>query len=194
MLTFKRISLLLLALLLALTLVACGGGEPAESVEPDPPIAEPGYEEEEDDGYLTPVPPIGEIPDSEFEDADWSVYPVIIDGVGVPGSSFEMIGDDAIFPTHVSLMAIERALGVDIFWNLQTDEVFFPGLKGNIHFFVGTTEFAVDGETIILDQESLRMGEEIYVPIQFFRDVFGASSAYFSGGNVFINTEGGDMH
>jgi len=188
MLNLKRISLLLLVLLLALSFVACGDSAPAVQPVATPPVEEPADVDDEDDGYALPVPPIGELPD-----VDWSLYPVIVDGVGVPGSSFEMIGEGAIFPTHVSLMAIERALGVDIFWNLQTDEVFFPGLKGNIHFFAGSADFEVDGETITLDQESVRIGEEIYVPIQFFRDVFGAGSAYFSGGNVFIHTEGDGM-
>ena len=104
-----------------------------------------------------------------------------------------MVGDDAIFPTHVSLMAVDSALGMDVFWNLQTDEASFTGLNGFVMFVVGSADFIVEGETITLDQESLRIDDEIYVPIQFFRDVFGAGSAYFSGGHVFIHTEGGDM-
>jgi len=189
MLKLKRVSLLVLATLLALTLVACGGGESAdEAVEPDLPIEEPGYEEEEDDGYILPMPPIGELPDT-----DWSLYPVIVDGVGIPGSSLEMIGEDAIFPTHVSLIAVDHALGMDVFWDMQTDEVSLMGRNGFVSFVAGSANFTVDGETITLDQESVRIGDEIYVPIQFFRDVFGAGSAYFSDGNVFINTEGGDM-
>jgi len=192
MLNFKRVSLLLLALLLVFSFAACGRNTPAEEPIEEPPIEEPGYEENGDNGYELPVPPIGEI---DEEDIDWSLYPVIIDGVGVPGASLEMIGEDEIFPTHVSLIVVlERGLGVDVFWNLQTDEVFFPGLNGNVHFFAGSADFEVDGETITLGQESLRIGDEIYVPILFFRDVFGAGSAYFSGGNVFINLEGGDMH
>jgi len=187
MFAFKKISLLLLALLLVLSLAACADGEPADEPIEEPPVETPG---DEDDGYAIPVPPIGDLEDED--DTDWSLYPVIIDGVGVPGASLETVGDE-IFPTHVSLMALERGLNIDVFWNLQTDEVFFPGLNGNIHFFAGSADFDVDGETITLDQESLRIGDEIYVPIPFFRDVFGAGSAYFSGGHVFIHTEGGDM-
>jgi len=186
---FKKISLLLLALLLALSFAACTDNAPAEEPIEEPPVEEPGYYED-DDGYLLPVPPIGEID----EETDWSQYSVIVNGVGVLGASFTMIGDDAIFPTHVSLMAVaERGFHADVFWNVQTDEVFFPGLNGNIHFFAGSAEFTVEGETITLEQESLRIGDEIYVPIQFFRDVFGAGSAYFLDGHVFIDIEGGDM-
>ncbi|MCL2828864.1 MAG: copper amine oxidase N-terminal domain-containing protein [Oscillospiraceae bacterium] len=185
MLNFKKISLLLLTLLLVLSFAACADTEsvPPPTPEPTPtPIEEPDYEEdeEEDNGY-------------ELPDIDWGEYAVIVDGVGVPGASLETVGD-SIFPTHVSLLAVaERGFGLDVFWNVQTDEVFFPGLNGNIHFFGGSADFDVDGETITLNQESLRIGDEIYVPILFFRDVFGAGSAYFSGGIVSINTEGGDM-
>ena len=186
MLSFKRVSLLLLALLLALSFAACTESDPA-----DDPIEEPPYEEYLEDEYDIPVPPIEE--DLGELGTDWSQYAVIIDGVGVPGASLQMIGEDEIFPTHVSLMALERALNTDVFWNLETDEVFFPGLNGNIHFFAGSADFTVDGETITLAQEALRIDDELYVPIQFFRDVFGASSAYFSGGHVFIHTVGGDM-
>lgn len=191
MIHFKRLSLLVLALLLIVSFAACADNSPADEPIEELPVEELPYEEDEEDEYDAPVPPVEE--DLEEPDTDWSQYPVIIDGVGVPGASLETVGDDEIFPTHVSLMAIERALNVDVFWNLQTGEVFFPGLNGNIHFFVGSADFDVDGETITLAQESLRIGDELYVPILFFRDVFGAGSAYFSGGNVFINTEGGDM-
>ena len=192
MLHFKKIALLLLTLLLVLSFAACTGSQaPDEPIDEELPIEEAPYEDE-DDGYAIPVPPIGDIGDMDL-DADWSLYPVIVDGVGVQGASLEMIGEDEIFPTHVSLMALERALGIDVFWNLQTDEVSFPGLNGFINFTVGTAEFDVDGEVITLEQESFRTDDEIYVPILFFRDVFGASSAYFAGGHVFIHTEGGDM-
>ncbi|MCL2367818.1 MAG: copper amine oxidase N-terminal domain-containing protein [Oscillospiraceae bacterium] len=190
MIKFKKLSLLLLALLLVLSFVACTSSPPpAEPI--DTPPEEPPYEENGDDDYILPEPPIGDLEDG---DVDWSLYPVIIDGVGVPGSSFEMIGEDAIFPTHVGLMSLERVLGVDVFWNLETGYVSFQGLNGFINFVVGSADFEVDGETITLDQESVRIGDELYVPISFFRDVFGAGSAYFSGGHVIIDMEGEDMY
>jgi len=185
MFTFKKVTLLLLALLVALAFAACTPDSPA-----DEPIEEPPYEENGDDGYILPVPPIGELPD----DIDWSRYPVIVDGVGVSDASFEMVGDDEIFPTHVSLMPLESVLGVDVFWNMQTNEVSFQGLNGFISFVVGSADFTLDGEVITLEQESLRIDDEIYLPLAFFRDVFGAGSAYFSGGHVYIHTEGGDMY
>jgi len=194
---FKKPAMLVLALLLLLSFAACGGGEPAARPAETPPAeepidCEPIDEEDEDNGYEIPLPPTEEDLD-DFDDTDWSVYPVIINGVGVPGASLEMVGEDEIFPTHVSLMAIERALDVDVFWNMQTNEVSFPGLNGFISFVVGSADFTVAGETITLEQESLRIDDEIYLPIPFFRDVFGADSAYFSGGHVFIDFEDGDM-
>jgi len=184
MLTFKKVSLFLLALLLVVSFAACTGGETGEE-----PIEEPPYEENGDDGYAIPVPPIGEIEDSDLD----GIHAVIVDGVGIPGSSFEMIGEDAIFPTHVGLMAIEQALGADVFWNMQTGEVSLMSPNGFITFMVGSTDFYIDGEPITLAEESVRIGDEIYVPIPFFRDVFGAGSAYFEGGNVFIGMDGSDM-
>ena len=191
MFNFKKVSLLLLALLFALALVACTDNESADDpIEEPPAVEDPGYEDEDDDGYILPVPPVGDLEDI---DTDWSLYAVIVDGVGIPGASLETVGEDEIFPTHVSLMAVDSALGMDVFWDMQTDEASLMGHNGFVTFVVGSADFVVDGEPITLEHESLRIGDEIYVPIQFFRDVFGAGNAYFSGGHVFIHTEGGDM-
>jgi len=132
--------------------------------------------------------------DDEGLDADVFDYPVVVDGVGVPGASLMTIGDDEIFPTHVSLMALDLTLGMDVFWRLDTNEASLTTLNGFASFTVGSAEFTIGGEVITLEHETVRVDEEIFVPISFFRDVYGAAGAYFADGSVFIDTEETDMH
>jgi len=213
----KKLLLISLALLLTLSfVVACDGeDEDPEYLDSDYEYEEVDYDDEDEDydeedlyeeddyDYVT------DCEDELDEDLDYDEdieldggmpemdvlgYLVVVDGEGVPGASFEFVGDDAIFPTHVSLMALDSTLGMDVFWNMQTEEVSLMGLNGFATFTVGSADFVVNGETITLDQESVRVGDEIYVPIAFFRDVYGAAGAYFSGGSVFIDTEETDMN
>ena len=212
----KKLLLISLALLLTLSfVVACDGeDEDPEYLDSDYEYEDVDYDDEdydeeelyEEDDYDYDDEADYEVELDEDLDFDEAVldgempgidvlgYLVVVDGEGVPGASFEFVGDDAIFPTHVSLMALDSILGMDVFWNMQTEEVSLMGLNGFATFTVGSADFVVNGETIALDQESVRVGDEIYVPIAFFRDVYGAAGAYFSGGSVFIDTEETDMN
>jgi len=201
---FKKILIPLMVVLLALAVVACNGdGEngPDGEIEAVPPIGEvpdtngeieavpPIGEIPDNNGIVEAVPPIGELPDDFFD-----IHPVVVNGMDIPGTSLETIGEDEIFPTHVSLMPLDLALGMDVFWNMQTDEASLTGRNGFVTFNVGSADFNVEGETITLIHESVRIGDEIYVPIAFFADIYGAAGAYFHGGTVFIDTEETDMH
>jgi len=42
---------------------------------------------------------------------------------------------------------------------------------------IGSNEFAVSGETITLQFPSIRHNGETYVPIPFFREIFGGSAS-----------------
>ncbi|MCL2563703.1 MAG: copper amine oxidase N-terminal domain-containing protein [Oscillospiraceae bacterium] len=172
MTTFKKLALLLLALLLALTLVACNNDNGDDEYDYD------------EDGYVGIEPPIGDISDMEIP--DWSLYPVIIDGVGVPGATiaFDPYVED-IFPTHVSLINVAEAMGASV--EVNGDEVALESLTGDpITFTVGGNHFRLNGGGVELNQSTFLEGGTIYVPMDFFRDVFGAEVVFFSGGHVYI--------
>ncbi|MCL2249293.1 MAG: copper amine oxidase N-terminal domain-containing protein [Oscillospiraceae bacterium] len=204
---FRKVLLVVLILTLSLAVISCDDNVeepvPNEVVEDVPETPEapevpeiPATDDEED--FVEAVPPIAELPEVDVVEPDdndeFVLYPVWVDGVGIPNASFVVVGDDSLFPTHVSLMALDLALSMDVFWNMQTDELSLMGLNGFVTFTVGSTEFIVEGETITLEQEVVRIDDEIYVPLQFFRDVYGAAGAYFLEGSVFIDTEETDMH
>jgi len=199
---FRKVLLVVLVLALSLAVISCDDNVeepvPDEVVED---IASPGYvpetiEPDDEEDFVEAVPPIAELPGVDVAEPDenheFAVYPVWVDGVGIPNARFAIVDED--FPTHVSLMPLDLALGMDVFWNMQTDELSLMGLNGFVTFTVGSAEFIVEGESITLEQPVMRADDEIFVPIQFFRDVFGAAGAYFFEGSVFIDTEETDMH
>jgi len=172
---------MLIAALLAVS--ACGGTETA------PPANEPPYVAE---GNQTNEPPETQ-PDNQ-EPIDWSLYPIIIDGsIGVAANPYFPDGDD--FPTHVPLIPIAEALNSAVNWNRDTGEVTLQGLNGSISFVVGDEDYDVDGETVSLWLPSMLVDGELYVPIPFFRNIFGMGSAMWMSGHVYIDTHAtDDMH
>ena len=92
-------------------------------------------------------------------------------------------------PTHVVLMAVLYALDQAPV-SVSGGHVTVEGLNGTITFEINSEDFVVDGETINLaGMTAFELDGTIYVPIRFFRDVFGMNNAYFSGGIVNINNE-----
>ena len=119
-----------------------------------------------------------------------SDYDIIVDGAGVAGARHRIEGD-SLLPTHVSLYPIAAALGQELSWNQDTGRIAMGSPSGTILMLADSTEFEVDGEIITLAQPVILAGDNeyyIYVPIPFFRLVYSAGEAYFSGGNVIINT------
>ena len=150
----KKVGLASLMIVLVLALTACGASE-------------------EETNYN------GNVNEIESGEIDWSRYPIIVNGVGIT-DSFQTVGEDEIFPTHVPLVAVAEAFDVEVEWDEDTDEVMLEGLNGEITFTVGSAVFEVDGRRVTLGQPSVEIDDTIYVPTLFFRDVFGAGSAYFS--------------
>ncbi|MCL2383559.1 MAG: copper amine oxidase N-terminal domain-containing protein [Oscillospiraceae bacterium] len=167
----KTVGLVLLALVMLVAFTACGAQEDEYN------------NGNEGNGYENGEENLG-------GEMDWDRYPIIVNGVGITDET-QMIGEDAIWPTHVPLVAVMEALEKSV--EVDGDEVTVEGLNGEITFTVGSTDFEVDGERIVLPQSSVEVDGTIYVPLRFFRDVFGGS-AYFSGGNVFVNTAADEMH
>ena len=110
---------------------------------------------------------------------------VVVNGEFVPGA-FTM-GEDPAFPTYVPLMHILAVLEASVY--VQRPVVTVEGLLGTITFEIGSYDFDVDGETITLPFNSFEVDGTIYVPIPFFREVFGMNNAYVMDGTVFINND-----
>jgi hypothetical protein len=133
-------------------------------------------------------PPEQMLPDTGA-DIDWSGDPIIVDGRGL--SIAPLTVGDAKFPTHVPLSPVADALGLaaEGLGNLHDgDTVTLDGLAGAISFVVGSGDFTLDGTVVALDGASIVQDGTLFVPISFFRDVFGVQAAYWTGGHVFIET------
>jgi len=130
----------------------------------------------------------------EADDVD-PHYDVVINGVPFPGAMAIFVGDDPLFPTHVELAPMAAYLtNTELDWNANTNEVTLVGVNGTISFIVGGYDFVVNGETVTLFQPSVDFYGTVYVPILFFRDVFGMGSAYSQHGVININSEAVDMY
>jgi len=125
-------------------------------------------------------------------EVDWSIHPIIIDNeIGVAANWHTAAGSD--FPTHIPLLPVAYALGTAV--TINDSSVTLEGRNGTITFTVGAVHFNVDGRNVELWQPSLLVDGEIYVPIPFFRDVFGMGSAMWMSGHVHLDTYAtGDMH
>ena len=196
----RKNKLVMALALVAITfgLSACGATDTTPSQDEPPYVGgdisqnEPPYDDEGDIGYLLPET----LPDT-IDDVDWSMFPIIIDGnTGVAADWYTVDGED--FPTHIPLMPV--AEGLRVLETVAIDDadpqiITLEGLNGTITFTVGSNEFAVDGNTVELWHSSLLVNDEVYVPISFFRDVFGMGAASWMGGHVHLDTHGADdMH
>ena len=193
---FKKISVLLLALVFALAFVGCTmGGANGElnyrlGIVTDPLTGEVVTTENRHDT------------NDPFDVSDeWLA--VYLDGEGIPGSYFLILDSDGeivnpeesgeyLSATHVPLFLVAQALGATVTWLEDSNEVTMDGLNGSISFEAGTNEFTVGGESISLGEVSAVIDGTLYVPLMFFRDVYGAASVSVQGGEVHINVHAQD--
>ena len=110
---------------------------------------------------------------------------VVVNGELLPGA-FTM-GDDPAFPIYVPLMHILAALNAPV--NVHRPIVTVEGLLGTITFELDSYDFDVDGEIVTLRYSAFEIDGTIFVPIPFFREVFGMNNAYVMNGTVFINND-----
>jgi hypothetical protein len=131
------------------------------------------------------------------EEIDWSRYQVVVNGRGIPGASFAVVGD-SIFPNYVSLRPVTEFLGFELEWDgvnrvitVGNPNPLLPGQTITIR--VNSNEFYSAGPNargvVTLDAPALIVGENTYVPISFFREVLGFNNAWFEGGIVTIDNE-----
>ena len=164
--------------------------------EPEPTPHEPYIPYEvPPQGAFQPEPEGNELYEYQLEDIAMAPPPVMLDGADasiivngnpVHGAEYMIIGG-GYFPTHVPLLAVAWALGTHVYWNQADGDIALEGHNGNIIFQAGTGDFAVSGSLITLDQPSVVVDEVVYVPIAFFREVFGMNNAMFYGGRVVID-------
>jgi len=161
------ITIALTLLIMAVGLSACSGQEDA-----------PPQQQEQETGEI-----------------DWSQFPIIINGeIGVRADWHTAPGED--FPTHIPLMPVLDALGVSASVEYSDPpSVTLEGLNGTINFTVGSNVFFVDGQPVEVWQPSVLIGADIYVPIPFFRVVYGMGSAAWMSGHVHLDMQAmDDMH
>ena len=145
-------------------------------------------------GLMPTLPIIGddqlyEPPSTVFEMPD-SPFPIIIHGVYLSGVNFLLEDIDAEnFSVSVPLRSVAENLNATIDWNAETAMVTLQTEDKHISFAVGTTEFYVNDEVITLNNPSKLVEGSTFVPLSFFREIFGMNNAYFEGGTVFINQE-----
>ncbi|MCL2546708.1 MAG: copper amine oxidase N-terminal domain-containing protein [Oscillospiraceae bacterium] len=184
MLKLKKVSLALMAMLMVVMLFACDGNSGNDSgnggEQTAPTVPDNGYEN-------------GGIVNGNGDDSN--LAPVMLDGVGVPNSRLERVGDD-IFPNHAELTTVMAMFGIWVDWDVDTGEVSLQSMtREEIEFVVGDDVFYLDGEAITWETEtplSVVIDGELFVQGRFFRDVFGAGSAFSEGGHLHIDTYGAD--
>jgi len=168
----KKVIIMVILAVALLFSASCGTNDPEQGSEADRNVAE------DDDGVWD-----GGI--------DWSLYPIIIDGrIGVPENFHTAPGSD--FPTHVPLMPILAALEISAV--VDSGSVSLAGLLGEITFEVGSANFILGDETITLAYEAISLDGQIFVPILFFRDVYGMGFAGWLSGAVHLNMQADDMY
>jgi len=146
--------------------------------------------------YEMPVtgPEMIDLPDGwSYDDVD-PHYCIVVDGEGLVGPMAIFLDPDVDFQTHVELNPVAEFLGSEVHWDQETGDVTLEGKNGSISFVVGSNAFTVDGQTVTLNHDSVDFYGTVYVPVLFFRDVFGMGSAYSFEGHIYINTEADDMY
>jgi len=118
-------------------------------------------------------------------------HSIIVNGVSLNDVSFHSPNEYAIY-THVHLLPILAALEIDSY--IEVDEqgrnqiVFENFNSDTITITQDSNAFLIDGVPININGLSaVVVNGRLYVPIQFFEDIFDFINAYFSEGTIFIN-------
>ena len=119
-------------------------------------------------------------------------FPIVINGEELD-STAKAVGADQIFPNYLPLVAVADALGATDFggvaglgaiavagggFNLRTPTG--RNIAGNI----GSPDFTAGTTTMTLSEPALAIDGLVYVPLSFFREVFGIPNVFFEGGQV----------
>lgn len=156
---------------------------PVEGITPELPIVTPGGIDGLPELGEPPLPPSTNGAHIEVNLPEF--YPIIINGIGLQNADFHFITANGTEEVFVPLRVIVESLNGVVGWNNETQEIM---VNDNISFVLGDTEFFLEGESIALSPSKL-IDEVAYVPLNFFRLVFGMNNAFFEGGQVTIDNE-----
>ena len=155
-------------------LAACRSNEDVLPVNDDTP---PAYEiaDEDPDEQLIELPEPPNIPD----------YPIVVNGVGLEHDFYTPEGETV--PTHVPLTPILNELGVDWGTNHVLPMVFTLSVsEGTIDITDRSRIVIFNGEEKEMTHYAMFSNHDLYVPISFFSDIFGMSSAFWVDGYVYL--------
>jgi len=140
----------------------------------------------QEDNYQEAAQPVDEIPyiSNEHEAADWSGYPIIINGVGFTNDFFVMDGES--FATHIPLHPTVDVLGFDVIQggsqiSIQKNGESLAALSVENYLAFGDERNPVGMEDTFMAEDDYFT---IYVPISLFREL--GFVAYYSSGHVFV--------
>jgi len=125
------------------------------------------------------------------EDIDWSEYDIIItiNGLsqGVPNARYATMGESEL-PNYVPLRAITEMLGFTPEWNAERREITVGSPRGEITLRIGSPYYSIEyvSFTYTLDPPVI-INNMTYVPVLFFREVFGFNNAWWAGGNISLD-------
>jgi hypothetical protein len=102
-----------------------------------------------------------------------------------------LLRDEFGVPIGVPLRVVVSMLGYPISWDARTASVTVGSPRGNVSFYVGTTEFVVEDRILAIATPSIAARGRVYVPLTFWRDVFGAD-VVFDAGTLFVTATTAD--
>jgi hypothetical protein len=132
------------------------------------------------------------------ENIDWGAYDIIITlngkSRGVPNARHAKVGE-TMFPNYVPLRAITEMLGFAPMWNAENREVSLSSPRGEIKLSIGSPNYTVvnysynrNGTTAVYTLEPpVIINDLTYVPVKFFREVFGFNNAWWADGNIALD-------
>ena len=117
---------------------------------------------------------------------------ILINGEVLEGADWEQIVSEEHTFIYVPVRAVAEALGATVTWDYDNYAVSIQTGDNTISFGINSTEFTLNGEVLSIEnppQPALLINERTYVPLRFFRDVFGMNNAYMHAGQVVIDNE-----
>ena len=160
---------------------ACGS-----DIEPAQVVADPV------DAAPTPIATPAPTPEVEEPPSASGAFPIVVDGEEL-GSTAKAVGADQIFPNYLPLVAVADALGATDFGGVAglgatavaggTFNFRTPAGR-NISGIIGSPDFTAGTTAVSLAEPALAIDGLVYVPLSFFREVFGVPSVFFEGGQV----------
>lgn len=140
----------------------------------------------------------------DFDPANYEII-ITINGLsrGVPNANFVIITNGTIRDIldtladmgdaliYVPLRVITEMLGFTPEWNAATREVLLNSPRGEITFRIWEASYIVESSSGIVNiydiPPAVIIDSRTYVPLSFFRKVFGFNNAWWEGGHIHLD-------